>query len=135
MGADFTRNTPGRRHAIKNAVLAGLAVLLIGFAGRPYLPAATEWAIRQPLDIALLILGTHGKSREAAEKPGRDESGRPRQDQEEWLDALLRLLREPIIELRAQCRCQADGIAAAIAARACSGGSGRMDSGGCLTIL
>jgi len=86
-------------------VLAGLAVLLIGFAGWPYLPAATEWAVRQPLDIALLILGAHGKSREAAEKPGRDESGRQRQDQQEWLDTLLRLLREPIIELRAHCRC------------------------------
>ena len=105
MGADFTRNTPGRRHAIKSAVLAGLAVLLIGFAGRAYLPAATEWAVRQPLDIALLILGAHGKSREAAEKPGREESGKPRQDRQEWLDALLRLLREPIIELRAHCRC------------------------------
>lgn len=106
MGADFTRNEPGRRHAIISAVLAGLAVLLIGFAGRPYLPAATEWAVRQPLDIALLILGVHGKSREAAEIPGRDESGKQRQDQLEWLDALLRLLREPIIELRAHCRSQ-----------------------------
>ena len=66
MGADFTRNAPGRRHAIKAAVLAGLAALLIGFAGRPYLPAAAEWVVRQPLDIALLILGAHGKSREAA---------------------------------------------------------------------
>ena len=107
MGADFTRNAPGRRQAIKSAVLAGLAVLLIGFAGRPYLPAAAEWVVRQPLDIALLILGAHGKSREAADKPGRDESGRQRQDQQEWLDALLRLLREPIVELQTHCRCQA----------------------------
>jgi hypothetical protein len=99
MGADFTRNAPGRRQAIKKAALAGLAVLLIGFAGRPHLPAAAEWAVRQPLDIALLILGAHGKSREASEKPGRDESERPPQDQQEWLDALLRLLREPVIEL------------------------------------
>jgi hypothetical protein len=106
MGADFTRNAPGRRQAIRSAVLAGLAVLLIGFAGRAYLPAAAEWAARQPLDIAMLILGTHGKSREAAEKPGREESGRPRQDRQEWLDALLRLLREPIVELRAHCRCR-----------------------------
>ena len=105
MGADFTRNTPGRRQAIKIAALAALAALLIGFAGRAYLPAATEWAVRQPLDIALLILGAHGNPREAAEKPGRDESGRQRQDRQEWLDALLRLLREPIIELRAHCRC------------------------------
>ena len=105
MGADFTWNAPGRRQAIKSAVLAGLAVLLIGFAGRAYLPAAAEWAARQPLDIALLILGAHGKSREAAEKPGRDESGRQRQDQLEWLDALLRLLREPIVELRGHCSC------------------------------
>ncbi len=99
MGADFTRNAPGRRQAIKGAVLAGLAVLLIGLAGRAYLPAAAEWAVRQPWDMALLILGAHGKSREAAEKPGRDESGKPRQDRQEWLDALLRLLREPIFEL------------------------------------
>lgn len=106
MGTDFTRNAPNRKLAIRNAALAGLAVLLIGFAGRPYLPAAAEWAARQPLDIAMLILGTHGKSREAAEKPGRDESGRPRQDRQEWLDALLRLLREPIVELRAHCRCR-----------------------------
>ncbi|CAG0960576.1 hypothetical protein RHDC1_00702 [Rhodocyclaceae bacterium] len=105
MGADFTRNTPGRRQAIKIAALAALAALLIGFAGRAYLPAATEWAVRQPLDIALLILGAHGNPREAAEKPGRDESGRQRQNRQEWLDALLRLLREPIIELRAHCRC------------------------------
>lgn len=105
MGADFTRNTQGRRHAIKCAVLAGLAVLLIGFAGRAYLPAATEWAARQPMDIALLILDAYGKSRQADEQPGRDESGRQRQDQQEWLDALLRLLREPIVELRAHCRC------------------------------
>jgi len=105
MGADFTWKAPGRRQAIKSAALAGLAVLLIGFAGRPYLPAAAEWAARQPLDIALMILGAHGKSREAAEKPGRDESGRQRQDRQEWLDALLRLLREPIVELRAHCRC------------------------------
>ena len=105
MGADFTRNARGRRQAIKSAVLAGLAVLLIGFAGRAYLPAATEWAVRQPWDIALLILGAHGNPREAAEKPGRDESGRPRQDRQEWLDALLRLLREPIVELRAHCLC------------------------------
>lgn len=105
MGADSTRNTPGRRQAIKSAVLAGLAVLLIGFAGRAYLPAATEWAVRQPLDIALLILGAQGNPREAAEKPGRDESGRQRQDRQEWLDALLRLLREPIIELHDHCRC------------------------------
>jgi hypothetical protein len=63
MGADFTRNASGRRQAIRSAVLAGLAVLLIGFAGRPYLPAAAEWAARQPLDIAMLILGAHGKSR------------------------------------------------------------------------
>ena len=101
MGADFTRNARGRRQAIKSAVLAALAALLIGSAGRPYLPAAAEWAARQPWDIALLILGAHGKSREAAEKPGRDESGKPRQDRQEWLDALLRLLREPIVELRA----------------------------------
>jgi len=106
MGADFTRNAQGRRPAIKLAALAGIAVLLVGFAGRAYLPAAAEWAVRQPLDIALLILGAHGKSREAAERPGRDESGRQRQDQQEWLDALLRLLREPVVELRAHCRCQ-----------------------------
>ncbi len=84
---------------MKIAALAALAALLIGFAGRSYLPAATEWAVRQPLNIALLILGAHGKSREAAEKPGRDESGRQRQDQQEWFDALLRLLREPVVEL------------------------------------
>ena len=105
MGADFTRNASGRRQAIRSAVLAGLAVLLIGFAGRAYLPAATEWAVRQPLDIAMLILGAQGNPREAAEKPGRDESGKPRQDRQEWLDALLRLLREPIVELRAHCLC------------------------------
>ena len=105
MGADSTRNARSRRQAIKSAVLAGLVVLLIGFAGRAYLPAATEWAVRQPWDIALLILGAHGNPREAAEKPGRDESGRPRQDRQEWLDALLRLLREPIVELRAHCLC------------------------------
>jgi hypothetical protein len=106
MGADFTRNASGRRQAIRSAVLAGLAVLLIGFAGRPYLPAATEWAARQPMDIAMLILGAYGKSRQADEQPGRDESGMPRQDQqEEWLDALLRLLREPIVQLRAHCSC------------------------------
>lgn len=105
MGADSTRNAPGRRQAIRSAVLAGLAVLLIGFAGRPYLPAATEWAARQPLAIALLILGAHSNPRDTAEKPGRDESGRQRQDRQEWLDALLRLLREPIVELRAHCRC------------------------------
>ena len=105
MGADFTRNAPGRRQAIKSAVLAGLAVLLIGSPGRAYLPAATEWTARQPLDMALLILGAHGKSREAADKPGRDESGRQRQDRQEWLDALLRLLREPIVELHVLCRC------------------------------
>ena len=105
MGADFTWKAPGRRQAIKSAVLAGLAVLFIGFAGRAYLPAATEWAARQPWDMALLILGAHGNPREAAEKPGRDESGRQRQDQQEWLDALLRLLREPIVELRTHCRC------------------------------
>jgi hypothetical protein len=84
---------------MKIAVLAGLAVLLIGFAGRSYLPAAAEWVVRQPLDIALLILGAHGKSKDAADEPGRDESGRQRQDRQEWLDALLRLLREPVIEL------------------------------------
>jgi hypothetical protein len=112
MGADFTRNASGRRQAIRSAVLAGLAVLLIGFAGRPYLPAAAEWAVRQPLSIALLILDAHDKPREAAEKPGRDESGRPRQDRQEWLDALLRLLREPIVELRTHCRCQAGRIVA-----------------------
>ena len=105
MGADSTRNARSRRQAIKSAVLAGLAVLLIGFAGRAYLPAATEWAVRQPLDIAMLILGAQDNPREAAEKPGRDESGRQRQNRQEWLDALLRLLREPIIELRAHCRC------------------------------
>ena len=105
MGADFTRNAPGRRQAIKAAVLAGLVVLLIGFAGRPYLPVAAEWTARQPLDIAMLILGAHGKSREAADQPGRDESGRQRQDRQEWLDALLRLLREPIVELHVLCRC------------------------------
>ncbi|MBK9595472.1 MAG: hypothetical protein IPO57_08995 [Rhodocyclales bacterium] len=99
MGADSTRNARGRRQAIKSAALAALAALLIGSAGRPYLPAAAEWAARQPWDIALLILGAHGNSREAAEKPGRDESGRQRQDRQEWLDALLRLLREPLIEL------------------------------------
>lgn len=107
MDAEFTRNAPGRRQAIKSAVLAGLAVLLIGFAGRPYLPVAAEWAVWKPLDIALLILDVHGKSREAADKPGREESGKPRQDQQEWLDALLRLLRDPIVELRTHCRCQA----------------------------
>ncbi|MBI4989803.1 MAG: hypothetical protein HZC23_13395 [Rhodocyclales bacterium] len=105
MGADFTPNAPGRRQAIKNAVLAGLAVLLIGFAGRAYLPAAAERAVRLPLDIALLVIGPHGKSRQAAEKPGRDEAGRQRQDQLEWLEALLRLLREPVVELRDHCRC------------------------------
>ena len=104
MGADSTRNARSRRQAIKSAGLAGLAVLLTGFAGRAYLPAAAEWAVRQPLDIALLILGAHGKSREASEKPGHEESGRQRQDQQEWLDALLRLLREPIVELRSQFR-------------------------------
>ena len=104
MGADFTWKAPGRRQAIKSTVLAGLAVLLIGFAGWAYLPAAAEWAARQPLDIAMLILGAHGNPREAAEKPGRDESGRQRQDRQEWLDALLRLLREPIVELRSQFR-------------------------------
>ena len=104
MGADFTWKAPGRRQAINSAVLAGLAVLLIGFAGRAYLPAAAEWAARQPLDIAMLILGAHGNPREAAEKPGRDESERQRQDRQEWLDALLRLLREPIVELRSQFR-------------------------------
>lgn len=105
MGADFTQNARGRRQAIRIAVLAGLAALLIGFAGRDYLPAAAEWAARKPLDIALLFLGAHGKSREAADKPGRDESGRQRQDQQEWLDALLRLLREPIVELRTHGGC------------------------------
>lgn len=104
MGADSTWNTPGRRQTIKNAALAGLAVLLIGFAGRGYLPAATEWAVRQPMEIALLILGAHGKSRQADEQPGRDESGRQRQDQQEWLETLLRLLREPIVELRSHYR-------------------------------
>jgi len=107
MGAYFARNAPSRRQAIKAAVLAGLAVLLIGFAGRPYLPVAAEWTVWKPLDIALLILDAHGKSREAADKPGRDESGRQRQDRPEWRDALLRLLREPIVELRTHCRCQA----------------------------
>lgn len=107
MGAHFTRKAQGRRPAIKLAVLAGIAALLVGTAGRATLPAAAEWAARQPLGIALLILGAHGKSKEAAEKPGRDESERQRQDQREWLDALLRLLREPVIELRTQCRCQA----------------------------
>lgn len=99
MGANFTPNAPGRKQAIKSAALAALAVLLIGFAGRSYLPAAAEWAVRQPMDIALLILGAHGKSKEVAEKPVRDESGRQRQDRQEWLDALLRLLRESVIEL------------------------------------
>lgn len=108
MGTDFTPNAQGRKQAIKNAALAGLAVLLIGFAGRSYLPAAAEWAVRQPLDIALLIIGASGKSKEAPEKPGRDEAGRQRQDRQEWLDALLRLLREPVVELRAHCRCQPD---------------------------
>jgi hypothetical protein len=86
---------------MKIAALAALAALLIGFAGRAYLPAAAEWAARQPLAIALLVLGAQGKSQEAAEKPGRDDSGRQRQDREDWLDALLRLLREPVIELHA----------------------------------
>ena len=107
MGADSTRNARSRRQAMKIAALAALAALLIGFAGRAYLPASTEWAVRQPLDIAMLILGAHGNPREAAEKPGRDESGRQRQDRQdrqEWLDALLRLLREPIVELRSQFR-------------------------------
>jgi len=112
MGAEFTREAPGRRLAMKKVALTGFAVLLIGFAGRPYLPAAAEWAARQPLAIALLMLGAHDKPREATEKPGRDESGRQRQDREEWLEALLRLLREPIVELRAHCRCQAVRIAA-----------------------
>jgi hypothetical protein len=103
MGTDFTRNAPGRKQAIKNAALAALAVLLIGFAGRAYMPAAVEWAVRQPLDIALLILGAQGKSREVAEKPGRDESRRQRHDRQEWLDALLRLLREPVVELHTHC--------------------------------
>jgi hypothetical protein len=104
MGIDFTRNALGRKQAIKNAALAGLAALLIGFTGRAYLPAATEWAVRQTSwGTAVLILGAHGKSREAAEKPGRDESGRQRQDQLEWLDLLLRLLRDPIIELHTHC--------------------------------
>jgi hypothetical protein len=58
------------------------------------------------LDIALLILSAHGKSKEAAEKPVRDDSGRQRQDRQEWLEALLRLLREPAIELRDHCGCQ-----------------------------
>ena len=107
MGADSTRNARSRRQAMKIAALAALAALLIGFAGRAYLPAAAEWAARQPWDMALLILGAHGNPREAAEKPGRDESGRQRQDQQEWLDALLRLLREPIVELQTHCRCQA----------------------------
>ncbi len=84
---------------MKIAALAGLAVLLIGFAGRAYLPAAAEWAARQPLAIALLILDAHDKPRVATDKPGRDESGRQRQDRQEWLDALLHLLREPLIEL------------------------------------
>lgn len=106
MGADFTWNARSRRQAIGIAVLAGLAALLIGFAGRDYLPAAAEWAARKPLDIALLVLGAHGKSREAAEKPGRDESDGQRQDRQEWLDALLRLLRVPVVELRAHGRCQ-----------------------------
>ena len=99
MGANFTRKAPSRRQAIKNAAFAALAVLLIGFAGRSYLPAAAEWAVRQPLDIALLILGADDKSREAPERPSRDEAERQRQDQLEWLEALLRLLREPVIEL------------------------------------
>jgi hypothetical protein len=99
MGADFTPKAQGRRPAMKLAVLAVLAALLVGLAGREHLPAAAAWAARQPLDIALLILGAPGKSKEAAEKPVRDEAGRQGQDQQEWLDALLRLLREPIIEL------------------------------------
>jgi hypothetical protein len=107
MGADSTRNARGRRQAIRKAALAGLAVLLIGFAGRPYLLAATEWAARQPLDMALLILDAYGKSRQADEQSGRDESSRQRQNQQEWLDALLRLLRQPIVESRAHGRCQA----------------------------
>ncbi len=107
MDTDFTWKTPGRRQAIKRAVLVCLAVLLIGVAGRPYLPAATRWAARQPLDIALLILDAHGKSKETAGKSGRDESDRQRQDQQEWLDVLLRLLRGPVIGLRTQCPCQA----------------------------
>ncbi len=99
MGADFTRNAPGRRRAMKIAALAALAALLIGFAGRAYLPAAAEWAVRQPLAIALLMLDAYDKSRDAAEKPDRDESVRQRQDRQEWLDALFRLLRKPLIEL------------------------------------
>jgi hypothetical protein len=100
MGADFTPKAQGRRPAIKLAMLAVLAALLVGLAGRDHLPAAAAWAVRQPLDIALLILGAPGKSKEAAEKPVRDDSGRQRQDRQEWLDALLRLMREPVIELR-----------------------------------
>jgi len=99
MGTDFTRKTQDRKQAIKNAAFAALAVLLVGLAGRDHLPAAAAWAARQPLDIALLILGPHGQSKEAAEKPVRNEPGRQRQDQLEWLDALLRLLREPVIDL------------------------------------
>ncbi len=105
MGTDSTPNAQGRRPAIKLAVLTVLAALLVGLAGRDHLPAAAAWAARQPLDIALLILGAHGQSKEAAEKPVRDESGRQRQDQLEWFDALLRLLREPVIELRDHCGC------------------------------
>ena len=44
MGADFTRNTPGRRQAIKIAALAALAALLIGFAGAWFcLQQAQKW--------------------------------------------------------------------------------------------
>jgi hypothetical protein len=48
MGADFTRNAQGRRPAIKLAVLAVLAALLVGLAGRDHLPAAAERAVRLP---------------------------------------------------------------------------------------
>ncbi|CAG0931540.1 MAG: hypothetical protein EFKGCFLK_01895 [Rhodocyclaceae bacterium] len=106
MGADFTPKARGRRPAMKLAVLAALAALLVGLAGRDHLPAAAAWAARQPLDIALLIIDAYGKSKEAADKPARDEPGRQDRDRREWLDALLRLLREPVIELRDHCGCQ-----------------------------
>lgn len=95
----FIREGQGRKRTIKIGVLALLAVLLIGWAGRGYLPAAAEWTMKLASGATMLVLGADDQSKDASRQQDNDEPRRQRSDQREWLDSFLRLLRSPGIEL------------------------------------
>lgn len=95
----FIREDQGRKRTIKIGVLALLAVLLIGWVSRAYLPAAAERAMKFASGATMLVLGADDQSKDASRQQDRDEPKRQRSDQREWIDSFLRLLRSPGIEL------------------------------------